>query len=198
MKPTIEIQHHDDDEVMLDLETLGTKPGCPVLSIGAVFFNRQTGLLGAEFYCAIYSKDQAARGLVASADTIAWWKEQSAEARTVIQLAGKLATSTRMPLALDQFTAFLESSKGGIKNVKIWGNGSDFDQPILSKCFDVVGMKQPWEFWNNRCFRTMKAMLPKPVVAAKRIGVYHNALDDAKTQAVYLLEALKASAGKTL
>jgi hypothetical protein len=198
MKPAIKIQQHDDEEVMLDLETLGTKPGCPVLSIGAVFFSKQTGKLGAEFYCVIYSKDQTARGLIASADTIAWWKKQSAEARTVISLAGKLATSTRMPAALEAFTTFLESSKSGMRNVKVWGNGSDFDQPILSKCFDAVGMEQPWEFRNNRCFRTMKAMLPKPANAAKRIGVYHNALDDAKTQAAYLLEALKASVGKGL
>ena len=42
----------------------------------------------------------------------------------------------------------------------------------------------------------MKAMLPKPATATKRIGVYHNALDDAKTQAVYLLEALQANNGK--
>ena len=190
---------HEDDEVMLDLETLGTSPGCLVLSIGAVFFNRKTGMLGKEFYCVIYSGNQAKKyGLIASQSTLDWWKKQSSEARTVITMANRLSTSDKLPIALNKFAEFMQTSKGGISNVKVWGNGADFDQPILAKCYDVAGLVKPWEFWNSRCFRTMKALLPKPVNITKRTGVYHNALDDAKTQALYLLEALKASDGKLL
>jgi hypothetical protein len=34
---------------MIDLESMGKKPNAPIVSIGAVFFNPQTGELGQEF-----------------------------------------------------------------------------------------------------------------------------------------------------
>ena len=36
--------------VSLDLETLGTRPGCAILSIGAIAFNPSTNTLGPMFY----------------------------------------------------------------------------------------------------------------------------------------------------
>lgn len=39
--------------LMIDLETMGTKPSAPIVAIGAVFFEPQTGELGAEFYTAV-------------------------------------------------------------------------------------------------------------------------------------------------
>ena len=45
--------------VMCDLETLGRRPGCKLLSIGAVVFGPKG--LGAEFYedCLLYTSDAA-------------------------------------------------------------------------------------------------------------------------------------------
>jgi len=48
-------------DYMIDLETLGTKVDAPVLSIGAVEFNLETGKLGQEFYCVLDLQSQLDR-----------------------------------------------------------------------------------------------------------------------------------------
>ena len=40
MKPQLKQQRQVFHDVMIDLETLGTTPGCVILSIGAVPFDR--------------------------------------------------------------------------------------------------------------------------------------------------------------
>ena len=41
------------DEIMIDCETLGLAFNAPIISIGAVFFNRHTGNIGPTFYVEI-------------------------------------------------------------------------------------------------------------------------------------------------
>lgn len=41
------------NNLMIDLETMGKKPNAPIVSIGAVFFNPQSGELGPEFYAVV-------------------------------------------------------------------------------------------------------------------------------------------------
>lgn len=176
--------------VMVDLETLGSRPGCAILSIGAVEFNHLTGKLGEEFYCVVNRKSCAVAGLVEDADTLAWWGRQNAQAQAVIKEAGEAADT--IADALTRFTAYL--SKYGLAQVRVWGNGSDFDNAILAVAFDKAGLKFPWKFWNNRCFRTLKSL--NPDVPMPRGGVYHNALDDAKTQANAAIQMMREAQSK--
>ncbi|NGA74350.1 exonuclease, partial [Escherichia coli] len=37
------------DHLMIDLETMGKNPDAPIISIGAIFFDPQTGDMGPEF-----------------------------------------------------------------------------------------------------------------------------------------------------
>src|SRR3982751_4177087 len=57
------------DNVMIDLETLGRRAGCVVLSIGAVGFDGKT--LGAEFYTVLNVRNQLDHGLHQDDDTLA-------------------------------------------------------------------------------------------------------------------------------
>ena len=41
------------EHCMVDLETLGKRAGCPILSIGAVFFDPVEKQLGEEFYVVV-------------------------------------------------------------------------------------------------------------------------------------------------
>lgn len=66
-------------DVMIDIETLGTKPGAAILSIGAVMFSA-TGL-GETFYTPVSLKSCTDIGLTVDPDTVAWWMQQSEEAR---------------------------------------------------------------------------------------------------------------------
>lgn len=171
--------------VMNDLETLGRRAGCAILSIGAVAFDQATGL-GAEFYVVVNRESCVLAGLHEDPETVAWWEKQSPEAKTVLRQAEE--GGLMLADALDKFTEFLSSYD--LKQVKIWGNGSDFDNAILTACYAAVGKDLPWEFWNNRCYRTLKSL--RPQVKMTRQGTYHNALDDAKSQALHAIQLLEA------
>lgn len=170
--------NHQD--VMLDLETLGKKAGCPVLSIGAVSFGRDG--LGKEFYIPIVTETQT--WLHPDPDTVAWWSRQSPEARKVFTDRRRIELAD----ALEGFTAYCESI-ASIKYLRVWGNGADFDQPILRAAYDHPGVtaKVPWQ-WGSRCYRTLKNQYKG--VPMERKGTYHNALDDAKSQAEHAVAIL--------
>jgi hypothetical protein len=76
--------------------------------------------------------------------------------------------------------------------VNVWGNGAAFGNVILRSAYAACGLLPPWEFWNDRCYRTLKNL--RPDIKLERSGTHHNALDDAITQAehaVVILSALK-------
>lgn len=171
--------------VMVDLETLGTSPGCIILSIGAAEFSGAG--LGREFYHVISTLSCKSAGLIEEPETVAWWAKQSADARQVLD-AAKMAQAHQLANALQDFTGFLENLDG---DFRIWGNGADFDIPILAAAYRAVSMPLPWKFWNARCYRTFKAMAPW-VPPFKRSGIHHNALDDAKTQALHAVEIMRS------
>ncbi|EFX7224108.1 exonuclease, partial [Shigella flexneri] len=64
------------DHLMIDLETMGKNPDAPIISIGAIFFDPQTGDMGPEFSKTI---DLETAGGVIDRDTIKWWLKQSRE-----------------------------------------------------------------------------------------------------------------------
>lgn len=173
------------NDIMLDLETLGTAPGSVVLSIGAVEFSPDTGELGRELYVAINQNSSLAVGLETNEDTVKWWKQQSREAQKVLYATFEDSGEQIVP-ALESFANFLAPCG---KTVCVWGNGSDFDQPILTAAYRAAGQAAPWQFWNNRCYRTLKSL--RPDVTLTRVGTYHNALDDAKSQALHAIEIFK-------
>ena len=180
------------DHVMVDLETLGALAGCAVLSIGAVAFDHITGILGPEFYQVINEDTCTVAGLEVDQDTQAWWRRQSEAAQVVWHQANDLNQSEALSKVLKDFNIYL--SKFG-DNVKVWGNGSDFDNAILYAAYAAVNVPVGWKFRNSRCFRTLKNLINVP--APDRVGIYHNALDDAKTQAIHANALLGALNGVT-
>lgn len=168
--------------IMVDLETMGTVPGSVVLSIGAVYFDERG--LGEEFYTVVSRPHSQELGLKESADTQAWWARQSESARKVIA-DSEHKDAPKLHTALSDLHDFIKKDT----NVKVWGNGADFDNPLLACCYDVAEMKQSWIAWNGRCYRTLKNIAPGPKLV--RVGTYHNALDDAKSQALHAIELFK-------
>lgn len=180
-------------DLMVDLETLGTMPGSVILSIGAQVFNPFTGEIGPEFYIEINTESCKRVGLLVDPDTENWWSQQKPEARAVVT---RCATGG-VPLdqALLAFNKFIMEKAAG-KLTCVWGNGADFDNPILGMAYKFCGLRPAWGTFNNRCFRTLKSLFPI-VVAPPRIGTYHNALDDAKTQVEHALKIFAYCAGTT-
>lgn len=168
--------------VMIDLETLGTQPGSVILSIGAVLFDPAKSVsecLGAEFYCVVNRQSCEAAKLEVSQDTLDWWTKQSDEARKVLnESLGE--SSTAIGMALTQLAEFIP------EGAKVWSNGANFDQPLLDVAYNRCGVALPWKYWNSRCYRTIVALhsgekaIRPPTVCA------HNALEDAKWQALHM------------
>ncbi|WP_428719112.1 3'-5' exonuclease [Undibacterium curvum] len=173
------------DRIMVDLETLGKRAGCAILSIGAVAFSSETNTTGETFYCVVNASSCSLYGLHSDIETIVWWNEQSDDARQVIRHANDYKTSVSIKYALKQFNEYVSK----FDNPEIWGNGSDFDNAILIAAMAACGIEPAWKFWNNRCFRTLKNMYPD--IKIDRHGAHHNALDDAITQAQHALAILK-------
>jgi len=164
--------------VMVDLETLGTVPGSVILSIGAVAFD-EFEVAEEGFYRAIRRDSCELAGLKVSAETLAWWEKQSLEARAVL-----LDTNaTTLEGALRYFNEWLSQFPD---TVSIWGNGANFDNPLLACAYDAVGITPYYKFWNERCYRTVKNQYPG--IKLERTGTYHNALDDARCQAEHLVK----------
>lgn len=168
--------------VMLDLETLGTSAGCIILSIGAIEFN-ESELVDNSFYAIVDRESCTDLGLRSDDTTRNWWKQQSKEAKEIF------TTTAQRPVrsVILNFVRWLQHFD--LDNLCVWGNGASFDQPIITEVFRVTGWNKPWNFWNERCFRTIKSIFP--IEPPKRSGTAHNALDDAVYQAEWLIEIVR-------
>lgn len=66
------------NELMIDIETSGNKPGCKVLSLGAFGFDKDGNQV--EFYRRFDIKSHIAQGLEDDVGTMMWWNQQGKEA----------------------------------------------------------------------------------------------------------------------
>lgn len=164
--------------IMIDLETLGSVPGCSIVAIGATA-STDDGFVTDTFYIVVSRSSCVAYGLRESVETLDWWSRQSEQAREVIAQAEDPAAAT-LPDALAALNVFV--SRHG--KVEVYGNGSDFDNAILAVAADAAHVVLAWPFWANRCYRTIKSRMPW--IRMDRQGTHHNALDDARSQARHL------------
>ena len=171
-------------EVMLDLETMGNGPESAIVAIGAVEFDTQTRALGRQFYAVVDLDSAVKSGGKMDASTVLWWLKQSDDARKLFAEKGKAFNE-----ALTDFATWLNQC-GAVDDLKIWGNGAGFDNVILSSAYRRAGIQLPWQYRNDRCYRTLKGLY-KEIKMGPRCGVHHNALDDSISQALHLLEIFK-------
>ncbi|EMX5673803.1 3'-5' exoribonuclease [Escherichia coli] len=170
--------------LMIDLETMGTNSNAPIVVIGAVFFDPQTGEIGPIFYVVISLVDAMDKGAVPDGSTIEWWLAQSSEARSAT-----LVNQIPLDDALLQLREFIDENSGEFF-VRVWGNGANFDNVILRRSYERQGIPCPWRYCNDRDVRTIvelgKAIDFDARTAIPFEGVRHNALDDARYQAKYV------------
>lgn len=163
-----------NDHIMVDLETADSSPTSAIVAIGAVVFKGPS--TGACFYSAVDLPSSLALGLTLSQKTMQWWSRQAPEASAVFSDPSRIPVDT----ALRRFGAYVRS----LEKPKVWGNGAAFDNAVLANAYNRSGLPLPWDFRNDRCYRTVMAgVREKP----NSVGTYHNALDDANTQAQHLM-----------
>lgn len=155
---------------MVDLETTGVDPGCGILTIGAVCFDQNFNELSL-FETAVNHEESVRMGFKDNPSTMEWWLKQKPDAYNAA------FCGTNPPdIALKEFADWIRSN--GIRF--IWGNGASFDNTILEAAYKHLDVDVPWYFFNNRCYRTIKAL--RTGIQLDRVGVHHKALDDAVSQ----------------
>jgi hypothetical protein len=176
MSDSIVTDDPDQPEIMIDIESLGAKPGACIVSIGAVRFTRSAGI-GEEFFESVNVADAQDQGLEVDAGTVTWWLTQPSEAR------GQLDGGVLLDTALRRLADFIPD------NATIWANSPAFDCVLLQSAYRAVGRDCPWNYYQQEDYRTLRNELgfeEDDGVA----GVKHNALADARRQTRALLGAL--------
>lgn len=168
-----------DDRLMVDLETLGTEPGAAIASIGAVRFSVADGI-GDEFSASVSLADCQAHGMRIDAETLSWWLNQPATARDQLHGGRGLEAALR---------AFIDFASGASE---VWANSPAFDAVILRDAADRVGLGLPWQYYQERDYRTLRETL-STWPDREQSGTTHDALDDARYQADQLVAALRAA-----
>ena len=163
-------------DIMLDLETLSSAPDAVIVSIGAVTFSTsgRPNEIDHRFYTAEKPDYQQNAGAEISGATVQWWAQQSDAARAVLNDAG----AVYLAVALDEFRKFCAACG---ERPRVWGNGANFDNVVLRRAYERMMVPAPWEFRDDRCYRTLKNL--RTDIAFEKFGVAHNALDDAIAQA---------------
>jgi hypothetical protein len=181
-------------DLMLDIETLGSRANTVVLSVGAAVFYLQEPYSEAtleesippddRFYAVLDLKPQAGRSV--DLDAVKFWFQQSDAAR-LAQLKDPIHPVT----ALAEYEKFCKKHKVE----RGWANGATFDHVIMEDLHKHFQKRNPIHFKNQICMRTIRRLCQAydtfPDMESIEGLVEHNALDDCLRQIVWLSKALR-------
>lgn len=168
--------------MMVDTETLGRKPGCVILSIGAVIFDPFDAKKEQyTFERRIDIASQLLIGFTIEPETLEWWQKQSEEAKNSL-----LGVTHQIKHVMGDFQLWCKNQQVD----RVWAQGANFDPPILEEAFKLCDLQLPWRYSQPRDTRTVYDLLNLDTTKIPRVGVYHNALDDARFQVNCVQEAL--------
>ena len=166
---------------MADIETWSSAKNAMIISIGAVKFDPNGGDILDRFHVGVDPTLMSTKGFDISAQTLLWWMHPDRD-----EPRRRWIDMRKMDLA----TVLVGFSEwyGTDPNVPVWGNGAAFDNVILRSAYETLNMECPWGFRSDRCYRTMKNLLPhiKEPSRLPNQGVTHDALYDAEWQARHL------------
>lgn len=178
-------------DCMIDLETMGLLPGCAVLSIGAVMFDRHgtevrrhhvAGRYGeddrpanAHFHAGIDLVSSLMAGLTVDQGTVEWWQHQDDKAREA------LADLQRE--RLEVVVAAFEQWWRAHQPETVWANGPASDVVWWEAACRAVGRRAPWDHGQARDCRTIYDAAGLSREERSVPAVAHDALEDAMAQA---------------
>lgn len=146
-------------DVMLDLETLGTKEGSIILSVAMVTFNVDVLKAPKEnfnYHQHISVLSSLFHHLRSDDSTEDWWMRQSEMARQKVLNGQKEALNVDgvMRLLYDLLSRYNDKY-----DLYIWGRGvGSFNLPLLDGVMRKViggGYKTPWRYWSAMDVRTL-------------------------------------------
>lgn len=175
------------NDLMLDLETLGTGTNSVITQIGLVMFNRLSGEIGNKLLVNISIDSCLKKGLTVSGSTITFWLMQSGRSF--------LDKPITLDAALNQVKSFYQrESMLGKNDIFTWCHAT-FDAPILSNAFEKCEIKSPFPYRNFRDIRTLtdltKLDIKKTFENKEGPQKTHDALDDCIFQIKYCSECFQ-------
>jgi hypothetical protein len=176
-------------EASVDIETLATSNDACVIAVGVAFFNAD-GVI-AKYDFPIIPGDW--HGTIDNY-TVAWWMQQSGEARGATFNGGHTADYVGVHLS-QLFRDYAPKT--------VWANDPDFDLTILREWWarlypmdeatKILGPEFPCTFRQHRSYRTIKDLASRAgfVYSPSIEGGFtrHKAGDDAARQALYIIAA---------
>lgn len=170
-------------DAMIDLESMGLPPNGAIVSIGACFFDLDRCEIGPTFKKNIHLATAVRDGGVMDPGTVTWWLQQGDAARSSI-----LVDNYDIRQVLREFSDWI-ATHSDHRSVRPWGNSSSFDLTLLNGAYRRAGMEAPWRFYNERDFRTVRAMYPSVEYNPDDKGDgAHDALVDAKFQCAHMFK----------
>ena len=164
---------------MIDIETLGTEPGCAVIQVGAVQMGDDYAPLpGTDFQENVLWKGDGFGEI--DPGTLRWWLQQDERARSMVFSQVHAKKPARVCAELVDYLRDAD---------ELWADGPQFDLLHLRMMFKRCGVAWPWSHRVERCFRTLKRISgvePNPFM-----GVPHIALDDALNQSWHLAKIMR-------
>jgi len=161
-------------DVMVDIETLGTRSGSLILSIGAVVFDKDG--LHKQFYRNVEPLSSLLAGFTVDPDTVRFWNDQAFETRAIL-----FNSPVKVEHALFHLTDFIH------RDTQVWAKGPDFDLKLLEDAYTKIGERIPWAYRNTRDVRTILDIGMRAGCLATELFPStvqkHSALEDAKYQA---------------
>ncbi|MCO6556040.1 3'-5' exonuclease [Gilliamella sp. BG6] len=154
--------------IIIDIETLDTKPTAIILSIGAfafdrfnlnatlenmknTYFNESTSTY--HFYCVCDLNNQLlySRRTI-SQSTLDWWRKQPSNNHKDIFLNN--GKSLILNKVLNALVNKIEEWKENNPEIMFYFRGTDFDPVILKNAFEEYGLSIPWKYNQVRDIRT--------------------------------------------
>lgn len=118
-------------------------------------------------------EDQFNARLSVNKETLLWWFEKTPAQQAIFQ-------KTKLGVPMKQWaTEFCDWAKP--HDARVWGNSATFDVSIAEHLIRRCGLKNPWKFWNIRCYRTLKMMMGIEK-GREFTGTRHSSLDDTRHQ----------------
>lgn len=181
------------NDFVIDLETLDTEPTAVILSIGIVAFNAheldstETITADRQYYHFPKIQEQIDAGRTISYSTLYWWNEQAVMARNeTFKPEGNRLSGEDIARS---FSSFITARCTNPKHVRLWGNGSSFDNVILRSYLKTFGAQSPVPWWQDRDMRTVKEFNQKQPPPGMS-GIMHVAINDAIHEAMVIQSCL--------
>lgn len=174
-------------DIMLDIETLGTKEGSTIFQIAAVGFDITTGQIKDSIN--LIGDISKFPELSVDGSTLKWWLDTDKELLSELLNAGTLTENELLSRLLVWLLS--QSQTGDMKDVYLWGNGILFDNAKIQHALNEEGLRYPIIYKNDRDVRTilelasLKSGIPENDIRNSIVvesETLHDAFDDVKRQ----------------